>query len=260
MPANPILATLARLTAPWHFVVGGGGHDGQDTPESLRRRAELVDAWLDHHILGHGPSPAPSRVTWTTRPGWDEDTAPTFAPASWETLYLRLGGQLETEPAPGPAANLNITHVPRDPDYDLARAIHHDLLGASEAWPREEVRFDAPPTHAPIELRGAPRFHLHLLPERPWLQVHAELWDVDPDGEATRITRGQFGTRAAIPGRHLAVTVEARAMAWRLAAGHHLRVVIADQDPAHVFPEFRPYRARLFVDDVRPSCVELPLA
>jgi hypothetical protein len=36
-------------------------------------------------------------------------------------------------------------------------------------------------------------------------------------------------------------------------------VVVADQEPHHVLPEYRPYRARLFVDPERPSRVELPL-
>jgi len=260
MPANPILATLERLTVPWQLAIGGGGHDGQDDAEALRRRTALVDAWLDHHLLGIGPPPPPRRVSWVTRPGWDHHEASHFGPERHEVLYLRHGGTLADAPAPGPVANLNITHVPRDPAYDLAHAIHHDLAGSLDAWPREEVRFDGPAVTEPIDLRGAPRFTLHLLPERPWLQVHAELWDVGPDGEAVRITRGQHGTRVAVPGRHLTVTIEARAMAWRLAAGHRLRVIIADQDPHHVLPEYRPYRARLYVDDLRPSHVELPLA
>ena len=153
MPANPILATLEGLRCPWQLVIGGGGHDGQHEAEALRQRTARVDAWLDHHLLGLGPAP---------------------------------------EPATAPVANLNITHVPRDPSYDLSRAIHQDLAGSLEAWPREEVAFNGPVLDAPVELRGAPRFVLHLLPERPWLQVHTELWDVAPDGGRTRVTRGQF--------------------------------------------------------------------
>lgn len=259
MPANPILALLDRLPVPWHLAIGGGGHDGQDDAEALRRRTALVDAWLDHHLLGIGPAPAPRAITWVTRPGWAHHTAPAFAPTTWSTLHLRHGGTLSAEPATTAVANLNLTHVPRDPAYDLARALHHDLAGTEQAWPREEVHFDGPPLPVECELRGAPRFTLHLLPERPWVQVHAELWDVAPDGTATRITRGQWGTRAAAPGRHLRVEIEARAMAWRVEPGHHLRVVVADQDPHHVVPEYRPYRARLFVDDLRPSAVHLPL-
>lgn len=259
MPTNPLLRTLEGLAAPWHLVVGGGGHDGQDDAEALRQRATLVDDWLDHQLLDQGQPPARSQVTWVTRPGWEHTSAPSFGPTAWHTRYLRHGGTLLDAPAVAPAPNLNITHVPRDPAYDLAHALHHDLAGSAEAWPREEVRFDGAELTSPLELRGAARFVLHVLPERPWLQVHAELWDVAPDGEATRISRGQFGTRSAVPGRHLTVRIEARTMAWRVAPGHHLRVVIADQDPHHVVPEYRPYRARLFVDDERSSQVDLPI-
>ena len=121
------------------------------------------------------------------------------------------------------------------------------------------MRFEGHVLTAPLELCGAPRFTLHLLPERPWLQVHAELWDVAPDGAAARISRGQWGTRSASPGRHLPVEIAARSVAWRVEPGHRLRVIIADQDPHHVVPEYRPYRARLFADDERPSRVSLPL-
>lgn len=259
MPANPILATLERLRAPWHLAIGGGGHDGQDDADALAQRTALVDAWLDHHLLGIGSAPAPRRVTWVTRPGWQHHSEAWFGPSRWSTLHLRHGGQLSPEAAVAPVANLNITHVPRDPSYDLARALHQDLRGSLEAWPREEVGFLGPALESAVELRGAPRFTLHVLPEHPWLQVHAELWDEAPDGSRTRITRGHFGTREAVPGKHLRVEIEARTMAWRLEAGHRLRVVIADQEPHHVLPEYRPYRARLFVDPERPSRVELPL-
>ncbi len=259
MPTNRILRTLERLVPPWQLVVGGGGHDGQDDAAALNARTRVVDDWLDHHLRDLGPAPAARCVTWVTRPGWTHHTASHFGPDAWTTLFLRHAGTLSPVPAAAPTPNLNITHVPRDPTYDLTHALHHDLAGSELAWPREEVRFDGPPLDTAIELRGAPRFRLHVLPERPWLQVHAELWDVAPDGEATRITRGQHGTRTATPGRHLTVEIEARAMAWRVEPGHRLRVVIADQDPQHVVPEYRPYRARLFVDDLRPSLVELPV-
>ena len=259
MPTNPILRTLERLASPWHLAVGGGGHDGQDDAVALAERTRLVDDWLDHQLLGVGSPPPATHITWVTRPGWEHHSAPVFRPDRWIKLHLRHGGTLSAQPATAPTPNLNITHVPRDPGYDLAYALHHDLAGSLEAWPREEVRFDAPPQAHALELRGAPRFVLHLLPERPWLQVHAELWDVAPDGTATRISRGQWGTRGAVPGRHLTVAIEGRTVAWRVEPGHHTRVIIADQDPQHVVPEYRPYRARLFVDDERPSGVELPV-
>jgi predicted acyl esterase len=259
MPGNPILSLLEGLTVPWHFVIGGGGHDGQDDASALSRRTSLVDGWLDFHLLGVGSAPAPRQVTWVTRPGWEEHSAASFGPVRWEALHLRHGGTLTSSPAEGAVANLNITHVPRDPSYDLSRALHCDLAGTLDAWPREQVAFDGPPLQDALELRGAPRFVLHVLPERPWLQVHAELWDVSPDGTATRISRGHFGTRAATPGQHLQVEIEARLVAWRVEAGHHLRVVVADQDHQHVVPEYRLYRARLFVDAERPSVVVLPV-
>lgn len=260
MPANPILATLEQVRAPWGLILGGGGHDGEDAARARTEREARVDAWLDHHLLGLGPPPPRREVRWTVRPGWEEHSAPALAPERWERVFLRQDGRLATEPETSAVPNLNITHVPRDPSYDLAAALHRDLAGSEVAWPREEVLFRGPALEGPLELRGAARFTLHLLAEQPWLQVHAELWDEAPDGSATRIAGGHWGTRSAEPGRHLRVEIEARAMAWRLPRGHRLLVKIADQEPGSVLPEYRAYRGRLFADPDRPSAVELPVA
>src|SRR4030095_10088175 len=109
-------------------------------------------------------------------------------------------------------------------------------------------------------LRGIPRFDLHVLPERPWFQIHAELWDVAPDGSAKLVSRGHLGDSRAVPGVHRRLDIEGRAIAWQVAAGHRLRVTIADQAISSVLPVYRPWRARLYHEQDRASAVVLPIA
>ena len=261
MPANDLLHMFARLQVPKRLYLGGGGHDGQDAASAAEARTELVDRWLAHWLRDEDTGlldEPPMTVAW--RPGWHHEEVADLAPASERTLFLHHGHTLSEHAPDAPTPNSNINHVPRDPHYTLEVALHRDLEGTEAAWPREEVRFDGPELPEELSLVGCPRFVVHTLPNRPFLQVHAELFDVAPDGEAALITRAHRGLRDATPGRHLRLELTGRAIAYRVPAGHRLRVVIADQRPQYVVPVYRPWRARLFHEPGRASHVVLPLA
>jgi predicted acyl esterase len=260
MPADDVLALFDALEVPKRLVLGGGGHDGQDDAGAIDARTSVVDRWLDHWLLGidTGLLQEPP-ITVAVRPGWTHRGVAAVAPSTTRTMWLRHGGTLAEQPPDAPTPNSNLNHRPLDPAYTLEVALHRDLAGTAEAWPREEAVFDGPTLEAPLELLGSPRFELHVLPERPWYQLHAELWDVGPDG-ATLISRGHRGSRSAEAGRHERVEVRARAIAYRVPAGHRLRVVVADQHATYVIPVYRPWRARLFHEPGRASAVSLPIA
>ena len=124
---------------------------------------------------------------------------------------------------------------------------------------REVVSFEADPVDAPVDLLGAPTARFYMLPNRPFLQVHAELYDVGPDGEQNLITRGHCATRQAVPGRHVTVRIHLRMIGYRLAAGHHLRLDVSNYDTVYAFPYFEPYFARLFHDNEHASVIEIPV-
>ncbi|MBX2798345.1 MAG: prolyl oligopeptidase family serine peptidase [Myxococcales bacterium] len=258
MPANDLLRMFALLPQPKRLLLGGGGHDGQDAKSAVALRTEMVDRWLARWLLGSNEGDDDSVVTYVERPGWVHHHTPALQPDGAHTLYLRVDNTLSDQAPTAPAANHNVNHVPTDPAYTLATALHRDLAGTRDAWPREEARFEGAPLTSDLTLLGAVQFQLHVLSNRPFFQIHAELHDVAPDGSATLITRGHQGTRTAVPAAHQVVDIEARAIAYRVSAGHHLRVVVADQHPDYVVPVYRPWRARLYCEGARPSCVRLP--
>lgn len=260
MPANDLLTMFDALSVPKRLVLGGGGHDGQDAQAAAQARSHLVDRWLGHWLRGDdtGLLDEPP-ITYVRRPGWTHHATQHVAPQREHTLYLAPDDTLSEAAPTAPAANRNVNHVPRDPAYTLAVALHRDLAGSAEAWPREEARFDGAPLAHDLELLGAPRFQLHTLPNRPFGQLHAELHDVAPDGTSTLITRGHRGFRTATPGAHQRLEITARAIAYRLEAGHRLRVIVCDQHPDYVVPVYRPWRSRLYCEAGRPSSVILPL-
>ncbi len=190
-------------------------------------------------------------------------TSSTDAPAA--CAPSRIGGKasrgwLTPDPAAVACSGLNVHNRPRDGRHGLVEALADDLEGASAAVPREEVALDAPPVHAPVRVLGAPTLTLHMISNRPAFQVRADLYDEAPEGAATRISRGHHGTRRAEPGRHEAVELTLRTIAHDLRAGHPLRLVLANADPAHAFPFFEGFTARVLVDPAHPSRLTVPLA
>ncbi len=261
MPPNEALDMFDRLDVPKKLYLGGGGHDGLDSPEAQKLREDLVDRWLDHWLKNedNGIMDEPV-ITYTRRPGW-EHAGTEAIPASHtetQTLFLRSDGSL-SEVAPDSAdTHANINNVPLDDQYGLAGALNDDLEGVPKALKYEVVSFESAPMDAAHEILGTCRFDFHTMPNRAVLQVNAELLDVAPDGATTLITRSQWGTRTAEPGRYLRVAFDARTIGYVVSAGHRIRLSVSNYDHEYAVPYFEPFIARLYHDNSRSSVVTLP--
>lgn len=260
MPANDLLALFDRLTGPKRLYLGGGGHDGQDAETAGLARKSLVDRWLDHWLKGddNGVMDGPP-ILYARRPGWEHVGTEQLREDRRLTLYLHEPGTLDGAAPVGPHPNRNVENVGSLRPYGLAEALADDLVGTDAVLPLEVAAFDSGPFPVALDLRGLVRFNLHLLSQRPMFQVHARLLAVAPDGTSELITRGHVGTRTAEPGRHRLDVVEARAIAYRVPAGHSLRVELQNHDAAYVVPEYAPWRCRLFCEEGRASSVTLPV-
>ena len=264
MPPNQTLAMFERLRGPKKLYLGGGGHDGQDDPSALAVRETLVDRWLDHWLKGEANGIMDEEpITCAVRPGWDHiEVDSTALTTDLKSVYLHHPGTLGWEAPVTTSVPSNIVNAPIDAGYDLRAALHDDMAGVEAALPRLECCFDTDAVEGDVMILGAPEFRLHLLPNGPAFQVHAELYDVydDPDGEHARlISRGHCGTRTATPGKHVLFEFEGAAIAYRLAAGHRLRLVVTNCNSTFAYPFFHSSCTRLFHDPERASCVELPV-
>ena len=254
MPANNLLSMMSELTEPWMLYLGGGGHDGQDADNAAAVRQGLVDRWLAHWLKGEdtGLLSEPP-IHYARRPAWDHLACDTLSGETTQTHHLRVNGTL-TAAAPAQAtANTNLNNLARDPSYDLARALHTDMAGVLAAWPREEQTFDSALLTEDLDLLGIPRLILHTLPGQAAYQIHVELFDMAPDGTASLISRGHAGSQTATAGRHLRLDIALRAIAYRMAAGHRIRVVLTNTNPAYVVPMCVPWRARIYHEPGRES-------
>ena len=262
MPPNDVLQMFERLQAPKKLYLGAGGHDGIEDESSSRLREDLVDRWLDHWlqekdtgILAQDP------ITVACRPGWDHvgvRCIPTGR--AQQLLHLSVDGRLQVDAPQGPTLPSNINNFPLDPAYGLAQALRDDMEGVPAALVREEVVFDGVLLEADLSILGAVTAQLHILPNRPAVQVHVELYDVDPDGVASLISRGHQATRTAVAGCHVVFDVTTATICHRLVAGHRLRLVVANYNSTFAVPFFEHSCTRLFHDSDRPSSLTLPLA
>ena len=261
MPAGEILGAFARLQGPRKLYLGGGGHEGRDAEAARAYREALVDRWLDRWLMGedNGIDQEPE-ILYARRPGWAHAAVDAITPSGREALYFTADGRLTPHAPDRPEPNSNINNVVVDPAYGLAEAVRRDMAGTADALAWESVAFEGEPLAAPLEILGGPLFRLHVLPNRRLFQVHALLYDVAPDGASRMISRGHFGSRAAAPGRHLTLEIRGREIAWRIEAGHRLRVVVCNYDTERVFPYYEPWCARLYHEAGRASGVEIPLA
>ena len=260
---NDVIALYNRLDVPKKLYLGGGGHDGQDNAQAEQLRQTLIDRWLDYWLKGiQNGIMDESPVTTVRRPDWrhfETGSLPLENPATLK-LYLQVDGKLDSEPPQLPDTHANINNVPLDPDYSLRSAIYDDMAGVSQGLAHEVATFEGQPLAQSLEILGIPHFQLHLLCNRPYFQVHAELFDIAPDDKATLITRAHFGTQTANPGSHTTLDMAGRAIGYQVAAGHRLRLVVSNFNTTYTFPIFDPFCARLYHDNARPSLVELPLA
>ncbi len=270
--------------APDDYWGLAGGHDGADSASAKALRKSLVHRWFDYWLKGEDTNIMDEPpVIYARRPGWDHADLPAFPPDTVENMTLYLCAQsreqnlpadpnatfdvrrpqpvcfLATRAPDGPGVHSNIANRPMNPAYGLEDALNDDLAGVPEALEREEIIFDATPLRTPVEILGSPAAILHVMPSCPRFQITVNLFDLAPNGTQTLISRGQFGSRSAEPGRHLKIEVQMRTIAYRVEKGHRLRLTLGNYDTKFAFPYFEPYVVRLFHDHEHPSAVEIPV-
>jgi uncharacterized protein len=100
----------------------------------------------------------------------------------------------------------------------------------------QSLVFDSPVLKQDMDIVGAPQVELEFSVDRPVAHIAVRLNDVWPDGEVSRITyhlqnlcmRVSRETPSALePGKRYTMKIKLDDIAWRLPAGHKLRVAIS---------------------------------
>ena len=264
-------------------LVVGGWHDGyRNTPakivESLHSPAKaIVGPWI--HKYPHFAAPEPrigflqEALRWWDRWLKDIDTGVEDDPSQRLWLMDGIGPERYSAARPGrwialddpvPMQTLHLTeHQLSSKEGQLDRyVLSPQSCGAgtgeyfpfafSDEFPGDQQEdddmsacFDANTSESHIDIVGAPKVDLRLIPEGNRGLIALRLCDVHPDGTSVQISHGFLNLShhkshadpvELTPGDEISVSVTLDQCAYRLHAGHKLRLAISTSYWPFIWP------------------------
>jgi uncharacterized protein len=254
-------------------------------PAELKAITRHDIAWLEHHLMGGKPPPGPPvRLFLQNAGSWLEfDQWP--PPAAVATpYYLRASGRLALDAEPGDASPDTFVYDPADPTPSaggpLLQPPGKQVDNRSiEARP-DVLTYTTEPLAASQDLVGPVSARIFVRTGRRYADVFVRVCDVDPKGVSRNIVDGiRRLSPQTVPApdvqvgddQVLAVDLEVYPTAYRVQAGHRIRVQVS----GGAFPRFarnfgtgepfgsatRAVRCRfeIYHDSRHPACVMLPV-
>jgi hypothetical protein len=261
-----------RIRAPKRLLMGPWKHAfpdvALDAPAAgLHEMERWWDQWLRGRDSGLTAEPPVTLYVQGEGSGWRHEAAwpsPRVRPAAW---YLGPDGTLGPEPPSGPVPPAVHAYDPTIGVASIAWDPWSTALDPALPWDQSgddarSLAFTSPPVAAPLELVGSPAAVLEVSATAPLCLV-AKLADVAPNGRSMLVAAGWLDLARAAgglggeSGAVRRVTVPLRATAYRVGAGHRLRLAVAGADFPRVWPTPVPGELR-----VQPgaSHVVLPVA
>lgn len=246
---NAVPALVENLSAPVKGIIGPWIHKYPHfaAPEPrigfLQEAKRWWDRWLKGDKTGVEDDPdlrlyvldsEPPKAWYTHRKGrWiaqDWRNAPTrtlhLAPESLQDTPDPLSAIIDSPADTGQASG----------EY-CAIWLGPELPGDQRRDDANSTCFDTTPLDAPLSIVGAPRITLTLSSSAPVAQIAVRLCDVAPNGASSRITYGVLNlthrTSSAAPepmpvDQPVEITLTLDHIAYRLAAGHRLRLAMSN--------------------------------
>ena len=216
-------------------------------PGELREITRQDIAWLDHHLRGGPPPPgAPVRVFLQQAGTWLDfaDWPPPAAATAW---YLRASGRLSLDAEPGDAPPGTFVYDPADPTPSAGGPLLQPPgkqvdNAAIEARP-DVLTFTSDPVPADTDLAGPVSARVFVRTGREHADLFVRVCDVDLKGVSRNITDGiRRLSPQTVPASDvqagddgiLAVDLELYPTAYRVRAGHRIRVQVS----GGAFPRF----------------------
>jgi len=157
--------------------------------------------------------------------------------AHWHLGNVGWRDSEEWPPAGVHERRLFLAHAERatdDAGGGLLLAEHGAAAGEAR-WTHDVATFTSEPVETPLDLVGPVAAFVRVATTGPSLHVFAKLLDVEPDGAAHMLTRGQTALDHPDPDR--LERIDLNHLGYRLLPGHRLRLHLASSD----FPLYLPH-------------------
>jgi hypothetical protein len=217
-------------------------------PGELRAMARQDLAWLTHHLAGGPPSAgAPVRVFLQGAGDWLEFGEWPPPDVVGTPYYLRAGGGLRPDAEPGEAAPCTFVYDPADPTPTaggpMLQPPGKQADNAAIEARSDVLTYTSAPLPADLDLVGPVSARIFVRTGRRYADVFVRLCDVDAAGVSRNVVDGiRRLSPQTVPAPDvrvgedgiLAVDVELFPTAYRVPAGHRLRVQVS----GGAFPRF----------------------
>ena len=216
-------------------------------PGEIKATIQQDVAWLEHHLSGgRAPSGPRVRVYLQQADTWlDFDQWPPAATAS--AYYLRQHGALATDPEPDDALPAAFVYDPADPTPTAGGPVLQPpgkQVDNADIEARADVlTYTGPPLVADLDVVGPVSARIYVRTSLQFADVFARLCDVDEKGVSRNIVDGiRRLSPLTVPAADvevgadgvLAVDLELFPTAYRLRAGHRIRLQVS----GGAFPRF----------------------
>lgn len=228
--------------------------------KGITNGVEADPAYRAYMIESEAPDASPKhrKGRWVAEAEWPS------ARVSRKVLGLRSAASRPggfTPPGPtveylGPDEGERISGLIASPQHLGMSAGEFFPMGLNAEMPGDQrgddalsLCFDGDVLEAPLELLGAARLTLQVASDKPLGFVVARLCDVGPDGASVRIAHGMFNLchrtgaetpAPMVPGAVVEVSFTIDQMAYRVAAGHRLRLALSNSYWPFVWPSPEP--------------------
>ncbi len=288
--ASAELEAYQRLRVPRKVLIGPWGHYYSEEPEAfpgprIDTRPEYL-RWFDHWLKGIDTGMmdeppvtvfvrhwrTPSLLTLEDAGEWQNEAA--WPPADVEPTAFHFDAQGAL--SRNPPANDGAENYQYRASVGLAAGRRG--LGSTTPFgmPIDQrpddaysVLYATPPLDAPVTLLGEPAALLHVSSTAETAYFHVRLCDVAPDGAVALIADGGLlashrssheAPEPIVPGEVYELSIKLRHTAYRIAAGHRLRVAVSSADFQNAWPTGVAAHNTVHRGRTHPSRVILPIA
>jgi putative CocE/NonD family hydrolase len=263
--AEATVRDFARVRAPRRLLVGPWKHAFPDVAlDAPAAGLYEIERWWERWLRGknNGVTDEPPVTLYVqgAEAGWRHETS--WPPGRVRATDWHLGPDGVLNPlAPAGAGVARYRHDPTVGVTSLAWDPWTTTLDPALPWDQSaddarSLAFTSAPLPAPLELVGSPAAVLDVAASATPLHLSVKLGDVAPNGRSTLITVG-WAELPVGPGRRAQVPVPLRATAYRVPAGHRLRLSVASADFPRLWPTRHPAELTVHLGGSR---VRLPMA